>query len=62
MIKYNVLNHLTLLKIQNNGFPSMIYNFFDKKSSIANTCATLANRFAGRAVKSKIISSQELAE
>ena len=40
----------------------MIYNFFDKKSSIANTCATLANRFAGHAVKSKIISSQELAE
>ena len=40
----------------------MICNFFDMKSSIDNTCTTPANRFQGRAVKSKIISNQELAE
>ena len=44
------------------GLTSMVYKFFDKKTSGANTSATRANKFAVYSVKSEVISNQELAK
>ena len=52
LIKYYVIKHLILLNIRNGhqrGFASMIYKFFDKKTS-------------GSAIKNENISNKELAK
>ena len=43
-------------------FASIVYRFFDKKSSSFNTSATHQNKFKGDAAKSEVMPNPELAE
>ena len=51
--KYNKYQH---------GLAFMVCRFFDKNTSVTNTSARRAIKFAGGALKSEIISNQYLAE